>query len=269
MPTAKKDTQQIMGGLSRDALLALAVVFMTLVAILGWGFGIFQARRAQAAPTVPHSVQFSVKELPDNLPGELLLESDLSIFDLRFWKPVPEDKRWQPVSPVNYTNYLRITKTKPVKYFYAHYATSGTGIDFQCPSNPFRVLKAEAKNLHVAEGERSYAVEIDISHEPVGETFLVLLQATYWNGFRDENSGDAATYTGGDPVVPKELGLLILFPNSKKCRDLRLETGPNSHPDWTEYGNQREATVSSDGTSVYWNIHNKKPDHHYKMVWHW
>lgn len=145
-------------GGSAGTILAFVIVALVLGAILGWGFGVF-SRKAKAVPppVVPPPANLLERQtLPENKPGEMETRSDLSIFDLRFWKPVSSDRAFvEPVSPVNYTNYLRVVKRKNVSRLYAHYATGGLRIDLQCVTHGYDILRKQFDDLHGRQGRRS------------------------------------------------------------------------------------------------------------------
>jgi hypothetical protein len=256
--------------IGRDAMLTFLLIILTMGLIVGWGFGIFSRKDAHAqAPVVPTNTNVTrLSKLPDNGPGEIEILSDLSVFDLRFWRPVPDGRaNIDPVSPVNYENHLRVIKKKDVPFLYAHYATSGLRIDFQCVTHNFGVELQDSTDVH--EGQKEYVVSIDVSKEPVGKEFNVLLQATYWNGFRSDLSGDASTYTDELPPVPQSLSLLVLFPSDKPLKSVSVDTSPNDKQAWAPYSNPAEVYKDAKGLYAYWEIGAKQANHHYRMTWGW
>ena len=245
----------------------LFLVGAVLLFILAWGLGLL--------PTVPNSLLVNVQamdrlpKLPENAPGELWVRSDASVFDLRAWRPVaPYLAFTRPMSPANYTNYLRVVKQRPCERLYAHYATGGYGINLQCITHAFRAYEA-ADNVHGKEGAKNYALEVDISREPVGAVFFVLVQATYWNGFRDNSTGDAMTYIDAKGQLPEELSLCVLFPSGKPSRSLELSTSRDDGKTWPTYPLQQEAFRDDSGRFVRWTIKDRSPDTHYRIAWKW
>lgn len=251
---------------------AVTFVGIALVvgAILGWGFGAF-SRFSADVHSVPMNDQVeTLPALPNNAPGELHYMSDISVFDLRGWKPVGPDIAFsRRISPADYYNYLRVVKLRPCGHLYGHYATGGFGIDLQCVSHPYRVLQRATKDIHGEQGEKEYAVDVNIAREPVGKVFLVLIEATYWNGFRDLEKGDVSTYTDPDPPLVDDLSLLVLFPPGKPCRTLGLDESPSEKADWVPYLDAAEAFRDADGRYAYWYIRKKALGRHYRMSWTW
>jgi hypothetical protein len=123
--------------------------------------------------------------------------------------------------------------------------------------------------LHPQQLEKEFAVAVDVSKEPVGKVFLVLINATYWNGFSDAAQGDASTYTDDTPPEPSDLSLLVLFPSRKMGEGIRLDTTPNEKDQWKPYADQSEAHIDTVGHYLYWNIRRKAPGHHFRVSWNW
>ena len=257
---------------SKATVAAFVLIALALGGILGWGVGVFSRPAPHAAaPVVPPIASLVVQNnLPENAAGEIELRSDLSIFDLRFWRPVPVNLAYsQPVSPVNYANYLRVVKRKKVDRLFAHYATSGLRIDIQCVTHAFAAMRHDVPDLHGGQAEKEYAVAVDISKEPVGKVFLVLIEATYWNGFRSAEHGDVSTYTDTTPPVPDDLSVLVLFPETKPLGQLELDTSPSDNAAWTRYASQDEAYRDPHGLFAYWSIRRRQLAEHYRISWTW
>jgi hypothetical protein len=247
----------------------LVIMALIIGGIIGWAvFGLLSGKASADPPVVPPGAVEEREDLPTSGPEELVIPSDVSVFDLRFWKPVPPDRAFNsPVSPVNYSNYLRVIKRKAVDRLYAHYATSGLKIDLQCATHSYHVMRKRPKAVH--ETEKEYAVEIDISKEPLGKSFLVLVQATYWNGFRNASREDAMTYIDKDAAIPDDLSLILLFPQRKPVKDLHLDQTSDEGDTWISYPAQDEAYRDPGGLYAYWGVRSKKAGNHYRLRWNW
>jgi len=247
----------------------LVILALIIGGIVGWAiFGLLPGKALAEVPVVPPGAVEEREALPTSGPEELIIPSDVSVFDLRFWKPVPPDRTFNsPVSPVNYSNYLRVIKKKAVDRLYAHYATSGLKIDLQCATHSYRVMRKRQQDIH--EGEKEYAIEIDISKEPMGKSFLVLVQATYWNGFRNRSREDAMTYIDKDSAVPDDLSLILLLPQKKPVQHLQLDQSSDEGENWIPYPNQDEAYRDPEGLYAYWGVRSKKAGNHYRLTWTW
>lgn|GEM_PF-6985315 len=211
-----------MGNIDEDKRMqATLFICILIIVILVATLGIILLRRNTPSPSFAYAaiVPETKEDLVKNKQGELELVSDISIFDLTQWRKVPEEKVFKErVSPAMYKNVLRVIKRKPITTLYAHYETSGYGIDLQCISHKHKIAlkKPSDDPEHNTVYSREYAVEIDISAEPLNQPFTVIVNGIYWNGFRTVEANDASTYT--DKSVPSELGLIVVFPDHKLAK---------------------------------------------------
>jgi hypothetical protein len=215
---------------------------------------------------VPEQKKETVKRLPDETSGMYMLMKDISIFDLRGWKPVPADKINEKYSPANYINYLHIKKTKKLDTIVIHYATSGYDIDIRCITHNYKnYVEDTATSDH--KGQKSFGIAIDVSDVPLDEEFLVVVEATYWNGFRNLTSENALTYTNQEITGLNELDLIVLMPYDKPVIQVDKSKGKNG--DFYPYISQEKFYVDKQKRFVYWSIKDIDPDTHYKLDWTW
>lgn len=260
--TAAKDSQRAR---SKQALISGAVaVLLCGVSVLAWKTAISQKVSANVVP--PPLTTPKPREAQNTL-GTFSTVRDISIFDLRGWQRV-DDGETNRVSPVGYTNYLHVKKLKEsVEPYLAHYSTGGLAIDLRVITH-----RATVFNIQVPEhpNGRTYELAIDVSNEPVGSEFLIVVEATYWNSFQN-GIESASTYTDPEIRDLRELGLLILFPPKRPFhKDRRLEgCGPEADKDMHDY--QRTSSYFTDMSSlfIYWGIAERRQDCHYKVVWEW
>jgi hypothetical protein len=205
----------------RKLMLRSIYIFM-LFSILLVFLGLFtpgHIAKLIEAYVVPEQSKTKVDSLPKPTYGEYKLIKDISIFDLRGWKPVPEDEINSKYSPANYINYLHIKKTKPIDKIVAHYATGGYDIDLRCITHNYKTFQ-QTPGSDDHPGEKYYAIEIDVSGVPLNEEFLVLIEATYWNGFNNIITESASTYTDKEIEGLEELSLIVLLPYDKPIKDV-------------------------------------------------
>ena len=95
-------------------------VLVALISAAASGFTVYFSSKDEITKTekdekpvvvVPIQNTNLVKELPEESNSDLYqLIKDISIFDLRQWKAVPDSLKDTRYSPANYTNYLHIKK---------------------------------------------------------------------------------------------------------------------------------------------------------------
>ena len=193
------------------------------------------------------------------------LIKDISVFDLRSWKPTPPNEQQSRYSPVNYINYLHVRKKKQALKFVAHYATGGYAIDLRCITQESSIFQ-KASIAH--EDGKAYSVEVDVEREPVGSEFLVVIEGTYWNGFSNPHEETASTYTDRDISKLGELALVVLFPDDKPFTFFELLTKRGSDHDRRDHDNSRQY-ADREKRFIYWSIRGREPETHYKIKWNW
>jgi hypothetical protein len=272
-----KTKSEVLSGESRNELKVTwiqvigGIVAAVIIAIGSYLTGVgAQPNSAQPGPSVPPAEATEVPVLPQRPPANIYtVFKDISIFDLRSWRPMQDTSRRKDgrISPVNYTNYLHVKKLVEVDTFTAHYATSGSAIDLRCITHKDTVF-VDKNSVH-HKGAIEYAVQVDISEVPVNEEFLIVIEGTYWNGFRDIQSETASTYTDLQTAGLKELGLVVFLPTDKPFESTEIYRQVGKNP--TELVTHDIGTLYRDESKlfVYWNVGNIKPDTHYTIKWDW
>jgi len=215
---------------------------------------------------VPEQKKEKVDTLPAVTYGEYKLIKDISIFDLRGWKPVAESEKNIKTSPANYINYLHVKKTKPIDKIVAHYSTSGADIDIRCITHNFKIFQQENASVKHP-GQKNYGLEIDVSSIPLNEEFLVVIEATYWNGFSNIERESASTYTDKEVEGLEELALIVLLPQEKPVKEaFRFMEADDKK---AAYREAEKYYIDQNKRFIYWSIKKIIPDTHYQLEWTW
>lgn len=215
---------------------------------------------------VPSQSKQIVSELPPETSGQYMLIKDISIFDLRGWKPVPVNKMNEKFSPANYINYLHLKKTQPLDSIVIHYGTSGYDIDLRCITHNYKNYQADTATAD-HKGQKSFGISIDVSHVPLNEEFLIVIEGTYWNGFRNDSMESAMTYTDKETQGLSELALIVLLPYEKPLKSVEKFVGSDTI--YKKYRGADKFYRDESGRFVYWSIKDIEEDSHYKLDWTW
>lgn len=253
----------------RKLMLTAIYVFMGFSILLTL-FGFFSPNGISDSPikgyVVPEQSKQKVDSLPKETSGEYKLIKDISIFDLRGWKPVSESEKEIKVSPANYINYLHVVKTKPINKIVAHYSTGGYDIDLRCITHNFKTyIQTPGSADHP--NEKYYGIEIDVANIPIGEEFLIVIEATYWNGFGNIERESAATYTNKETEGLEELGLIVLLPYDKPVKEVARYSGRDGKMEL--YRDADKYYLDQNKRFIYWSIKKINADTHYKLDWTW
>jgi hypothetical protein len=218
-------------------------------------------------PIVPRAETVRAAELPSGTNSDFELLRDMSVWDLRGWREVPENKRQERISPAHFLNYLHVKKRQSVATYTAHYATGGLAIDLRSITHSAKIYERAVPQDH--KGEREYAVEVDVSGMATGAEFLIVIEATYWNGFQGAAGDDAATYADSDIGSLGELGMIVLFPENKRFSGMeRIEIDDKTEAE-APYRSTDTFYPDHSGLFVYWDVKTRKPDTHYQLRWKW
>lgn len=227
----------------------------------------------QEAHTVP---LYPNEKIVDNFPvvtnaSNYTVLRGVTVFDLRAWKPFEGiDRKKERTQPVYCIDYLTIIKTKECDKYVSHFATIGFGIDLRCVTHNFEILKREGTARHHDEdGWIEYQVEIDISRMPLNKEFLVIVEGTYWNGFINNSSESASTYTRDDVDNLQEIALIIIFPTKKPFKSYELLTRGDNDKDTIYRGPINSLYTDKDKQLIYWNIGEREKNRHYTIKWDW
>lgn len=211
-----------------------------------------------------------VKSLPEENNADLYeLKKDVSIFDLRQWRATPDSLKETRFSPCNYTNYLHIKKTKPLNKIVIHYGTSGYAIDMRCITNKYEFYQKEKPDFHDGKTVKEYALVVDVSGIPLNQEFLIVIEATYWNGFNNLTEEDASTYTDEEIHGLDELGLIVFLPEGKAFKEVFRSDRSNVDNKEDSYRGLENYYEDKNKKFIYWSIKERLPNHHYKLRWTW
>jgi hypothetical protein len=253
----------------RKQMLTSTYVFMGFSIVL-MALGLLSTSRKHfgGGYVVPPEDKILVEKLPNNTYDDYLLRKDISIFDLRGWVPTDPADSNKKTSPANYINYLHLVKNKPIDKFVAHYSTSGAGIDLRCITHNYKLYEQKDSALR-HKGEKSYGIEVDVADVPIGEEFLIIIEATYYNGFKNPLQESASTYTNRDTAGLEELSLIVLMPFEKPVKGdpVRLKGGENIAE--TTYRGNQKFYKDNNGRFIYWSIKDILPEMHYTLKWDW
>ena len=258
---------------------AIQAVLVAVIALAGsavtgvTGYMIARQRVPPEVPTtsvVPQNPNLkTVPTLNEESSEGFLTLRDISVFDLRGWKQVSASETNPRVSPANYINYLHVKKTRDVKTYRAHYATSGTAIDLRCITHEAQVLQQATPVEHAGQKVQEYEVDVDISSIPVDKEFLIVIEGTYWNSFQNPAEETASTYTSEDIAQLDELSIFVLLPESRPFKGFKLWSQNSGGGPRTEYRGDNRLYADKDGRFLYWSILARNPDHHYQVSWNW
>lgn len=194
---------------------------------------------------------------------------DISMWDLRGWKSVPTEGENSRYSPANYVNYLHVRKVRPASIYRAHYATNGSLIDLRCITHQYNLLLQQGgAGGYAHPGEKTYEMDIDVTNVAVGEEFLIVVEATYWNSFQGTQRQEIETYTDKDMKHMDELAIFVLMPESKPFRN-PLRCARTADKECVSYGGHERFYTDKDGRFMYWGIDERLPDRHYQLSWDW
>jgi hypothetical protein len=253
----------------RKAILHSIYIFMAfslLLTITGMLAPAISRSTTTKGYVVPEEKKVKVDSLPASTYGEYKLIKDISIFDLRGWKPVGEGEQESKSSPANYINYLHVKKTKAINKIVAHYSTGGYDIDLRCITHNYTTYVQTPGNADHPD-EKNYGIEIDVSNIPTGEEFLIVIEATYWNGFTDIVRESASTYTDKEIEGLEELALIVLLPYDKPVKEVFRYGGQGNA--MQPYREAEKYYLDQNKRFVYWSVKKISPDTHYKLEWLW
>lgn len=237
---------------------------------LGVNKGKESGQEAHTVPLYPNEKKVDNFPVVPNASNYTLLRG-VTVFDLRAWKPFEGiDRKKKRTQPVYCIDYLTIIKTKECDKYVLHFATLGFGIDLRSITHKVEILKREVPVQHPdEEGWIEYQMEVDISSMPLNKEFLIILEGTYWNGFINNFSEYASTYTGDDVDNLKELALIIIFPTKKPFKTFELLVRGGNGKDDRYRGPSNSLYFDDNKQLIYWNIGEREKNRHYTIKWDW
>ena len=192
---------------------------------------------------------------------------DVSVFDLRGWHRPPAGATGRDGSPAGYVNVLRMRKLRDVQQDVSHYATSGTVIDLSCLT-----LTCAAERARFREHDASwteYALKADISHVRRGDEFLLVVNGTYWDGFRNDTLESADTYLDYDGDPDTQLSLVVLFSPKKPGRIVRLDRVDDKTSATFPIPFLGVVAADTPRTVFRWDVAHPVRGSHYVATWRW
>lgn len=200
--------------------------------------------------------------------GKFDILLDKLIFDLRSWEYVPINNLEEQGSAVVMERNIRFSKKKPVNEIIFEFRTSGLDVIPECKSDhEYDIIKYKNKGSVGSQETLIRQIRIDIKDVPLEQEIDVLLSATYWNAFQDENQMWVGTLVYGD--IDK-VSLAIVFPEDKPFKDYdhRIATLDGKN----EISLGAETIIYEDRESKQWlhfEVNDSKPGQVYKVYWDW
>ena len=198
----------------------------------------------------------------------LVFVKDIRVVDLRAIQKIPEEMKDQPYSPATWTRYTLVRKIANVDDIRFQFATTGVGLSPRCLTHPFTLRRAIDFDIH---GKRilkqNWEVVVDVSSVPIGQEFLIITEATYWNGFRGENGDWASIKAQNDST--EEIGLLVLFPEKKPYKSYNLFSYPHTNRNRKPFRGKMSLFPSETFKTLFWKIPNPQFNYAYELEWIW
>lgn len=197
------------------------------------------------------------------------LIKDISIFDLREWKYVPDSLLNKPISPVKFTNYLHVKKIKEIDKISYHFGSTATIPKIKCLTHQSNVNLIT--NIHHKDNPKmkTYGITVDISEEPLNKEFLIVVESIYYNSFNNPKEEDCETYTDNEITYLNELALMVILPETKSFINDPLRLKISSDGKESDFNGVQNWYRDKDKKFAYWNIRSFKANHHYKLKWQW
>jgi hypothetical protein len=194
--------------------------------------------------------------------------NDVRVFDLRSRVEVPASRKDEKISRVLQTRYTLLRKDKATDKIRYRYATSGVDLKASCITHDAEVLVKEDVNVNPVNAPRNLVKElelvIDVSDVAVGDTFVLICEAYYWNAFQGRQSEWAGALT---EYKTEKMGILVLFKDKNDNRTYRRRTIASGSSEREEF--KGEESFYTSGTNFYWSIHEPKQSVTYEIEWSW
>jgi hypothetical protein len=214
-----------------------------------------------------------VETLPEETRGNFAPVSDELVWDLRAWV-APEKRSEERGSPAYLSEYLVLKRTASVDQLVLHFATTGTAIDIWCPTHDGEVLlRKPGEGAHPS---HEYALVLDVSKMKLNQPFVVIVNAIYWNSFKDAEVEDASNYTMAK-VEEGPFRMTVLLPPDKPVKSVSAKVAENEESGeaadkeehYDDYSRAADLSVPKDRSRITWNITDKRPNSHYRLAWTW
>jgi hypothetical protein len=223
--------------------------------------------------TVPSESTKQVGSIPDPNYKSFNFLNDVSVLDLRaadespwyspllFWET--EKSR---IKPAVLRNYMVVKKIAPANAIHIVYSASGE-LDVKCLTHK-SIYK---KSSRINNDRVGHAREIiaDVSAMPVGSTFEIIIEATYWDSFSGESGDDYTTYAHNQQEA-ENISVILIFPEGKRFTSINVEESALGIDDEVQPFSGVSKTHNGDkNTTFYWNTISARPEETYKFSWKW
>lgn len=211
---------------------------------------------------------------------------DIRVFDFRSRKKLPFwqgklDGRYSPVTLIRYTLANKLDSNAHTLTF--NLATSGY-LSPRSLTHDYKLLFCPNCTLHSGKKTReAWHVNTNVEREAVGENFLVVTEATFWNAFQgDEDNHEWASID----VVEKNtamIGVALIFSSDATYKQLKVykHNKEQNKKELLILPTNGEMTKDENGTTIYklflddksrtifWFINNPDIDFRYDVEWTW
>ena len=212
----------------------------------------------------------SVVPVPSNAQPDLSafrIVEDHRVYDLRDWKPVaPGDG--PHAAGVVMTRRMTLTRLASTDRIDFLTRTSGADLVVRLldrPAEVGRVFASQTRPVVVGKAMLEQRLSADVSHVPVGATFGLAYQTTYWNSLQSPEEQWFGTIGYDGSTL---LSVLILFPESRPFQGGGLRTGP-ADGELVPYDGTQMVFKGAGGAWMYWEVPGPKTGFIYRVDWRW
>lgn len=188
--------------------------------------------------------------------------------DLARWQFVPELNKEDRLSAAFWSDTYKVRRLRPTaRQFTVRHASSGAPApEFASPTHHLTVEETKERPQGGPRPKlRIFDITVDVSGEPIGEWFDLVINATYWNAFNNAEDGWA-----GLPIVhPTQQAVFeISFPTTKPVSSWERRRGSRDTAT-SDLVTDNAITVEEDGSRLRWKIEAPELNWVYKIIWEW
>ncbi len=211
-----------------------------------------------------------VVPVPSNAQPDLSafrIVEDHRVYDLRDWKPVAPGDGPHAASVVM-TRRMTLARLAPADRIDFLTRTSGADLVVRLldrPAEAGRVFASQTRPVVVGKAMQEQRLSADVSHVPVGATFGLVYQTTYWNSLQSPEEQWFGTIGYDGSTL---LSVLILFPESRPFQGGGLRTGP-ADGELAPYDGTQMVFKGAGGAWMYWEVPGPKTGFIYRVDWRW
>jgi len=201
-------------------------------------------------------------------PSDFEVYSQQRTLDLSAWQFVPDGHAAEKLSPVIWKDTFKLRRLRPSGILFTiRHATTGVPTpDFSSPSHHISNRETTEKPQGGPRPKlRIFDVSADVSGEPVGEWFNLVIDATYWNACNNPH-----TSWGALPVVhpTQEAVFEIQFPSGKPVKTWERREGSRDTTS-SELVTDASIEILDDRKTLRWKIDAPRLNWVYKFAWEW